>query len=191
MSDMRPNLLPGLHADDFGSFYWLKKELLQFCRTYGIAASGSKQDLEARIKVFLNTGDVNKASKARPSIAKLPAQPLVLKLDAPVPIGFRCSYEARDFFIQYLGPSFRYSVALQKYVRENPGITFFQVIEEYKRQQDAKALHTSRIDSQFEYNQFTRDYFLDPANQGKSRQDCIEAWHRIKAQRGPRTYRPS
>lgn len=191
MSDVRPLLSPNLDVDDFCSFYWLKNELAQFCRAYGIIATGSKKDLEERIKVFLMTGDASRASQISPSYVNAASQSVFLSLDTKVPQGFRCSYEARDFFIKYLGPSFRYSVALQKYVKANPGITFLQVIDEYKRQQQAKEVHTSEIDAQFEYNQFTRDFFNDPTNQGKSRQDCIEAWHRIKVRRGPRKYQPT
>jgi hypothetical protein len=77
-------------------------------------------------------------------------------------------------------------VALQKYVKAHPGITFFELIQEYERQQQAKKIGSKgAIDAQFEYNQFTRDFFNEPANKGKSQKDCIQAWNQQKRQRGP------
>ena len=40
--------------------------------------------------------------------------------------------------------------------------------------------YKKKIAPQFEYNQFIRDFFADPKNQGKSRGEAIEAWNEIK-----------
>ncbi|MGE1165641.1 SAP domain-containing protein [Peribacillus simplex] len=45
-----------------------------------------------------------------------------------------------------------------------------------------------KIAPQFEYNQFTNDFFADPKNQGKSRAEAIEAWNKIKKLPGSNKY---
>ena len=52
----RPTLTEHTSIDDFASFYWLKEELVAFCRAQGLSTLGSKQDLSARIRQFLETG---------------------------------------------------------------------------------------------------------------------------------------
>jgi hypothetical protein len=46
--------------------------------------------------------------------------------------------------------------------------------------------YQSDIGKQFEYNQFTRDFFLN--EKGKSQADAIQAWKIVKTQPGPKTY---
>ena len=58
--------------------------------------------------------------------------------------------------------------------------------EEEKRKKDVT--YKKQIGSQFEYNQFTRDYFSDPKNEGKKREDAIEAWNAIKVLPGNNKY---
>ena len=48
----RPPLHSNISAEDFQAFYWLKEELMGFCRGYGLPTSGSKQVLTKRIVSF-------------------------------------------------------------------------------------------------------------------------------------------
>ena len=47
------------------SFYYLKRELADFCKESGLPASGSKIELTDRIAYFLDTGKVQKPSTER------------------------------------------------------------------------------------------------------------------------------
>lgn len=47
------------------SFYYLKRELADFCKESGLPASGSKAELTDRIVYFLDTGNVLKSSAER------------------------------------------------------------------------------------------------------------------------------
>lgn len=63
------------------------------------------------------------------------------------------------------------------------------MILEYKRQEkEKKAGFKNNIDAQFEYNQFTRDFFADPNNKNKTRTQCIKAWKIVKNLPGSHTY---
>ncbi|MBL3645683.1 cytoplasmic protein [Bacillus sp. RHFB] len=61
--------------------------------------------------------------------------------------------------------------------------------EEEERKKDPT--FKKKIAPQFEYNQFTSDFFADPKNQGKSRADAIEAWNKIKKLPGSNKYEPN
>lgn len=56
-SDYWPELNPEITITDFKTHYWLKEELQNFCRKNGIAVTGSKLEISARIEHFLKTGE--------------------------------------------------------------------------------------------------------------------------------------
>ena len=186
---MRPLLQRDISVEDFINYYWLKDELQHFCRAYGLSASGSKVDLTNRIQHFLQTGEIVKPerkSRIRPSLSEQN-----LTLQTIITENHRCSQNVRHFFKQHI-PKFHFSTYIQNYFKENVGKTYADVMvawhEEQKRLKDPN--YTKIIAPQFEYNQFTRDYFQDPANNGKTKRDAIDAWNVIKAQPGPNTYKP-
>src|SRR6478609_7947240 len=49
--------------------------------------------------------------------------------------------------------------------------------------------YQKEIAPQFEYNRFIRDFFNDPKNKGKGRDDAIAAWKQLKLQPGSNQYR--
>lgn len=178
----RPLLIPTMSEKDFRNYYWLKVELTQFCKELGLSTLGGKEEISQRIAYFLKNGMKLKSSKAV-SQPKINSYNQSLSLSTIVSKSFTCSRIVRDFFESEVGPEFKFSVLLQNYIKNNPGITFADIITEYYRQKECKKkgeLKTN-IGPQFEYNQFTRSYFLDPVNACKSRDDCIAAWKDYKS----------
>lgn len=53
-------------------------------------------------------------------------------LDDEIAPGLVCSQELRAFFVQYLGKGFRYTVPFQRWLHENPGMTYRDAIDAYK-----------------------------------------------------------
>ena len=54
--EQRPNLDRSLDSQTFKQYYYLKEELVHFCRQNHIPTSGSKIELTERIAYFLETG---------------------------------------------------------------------------------------------------------------------------------------
>jgi dTDP-glucose pyrophosphorylase len=54
----RPILSKQLDGQTFRSFYYLKEELIRFCRENGLPVSGGKIEITDRIAYFLDTGKV-------------------------------------------------------------------------------------------------------------------------------------
>lgn len=53
----RPILERGLDSGEFRDYYYLKEELVAFCRAEGLPTAGSKEELSGRIACFLDTGE--------------------------------------------------------------------------------------------------------------------------------------
>ncbi|MGE6517340.1 DUF6434 domain-containing protein [Lysinibacillus sphaericus] len=187
---MRPVLSKDLNEKDFRNFYWLKEELQVFCRENGLSTSGSKVEITERIAYFLLTGKIAKPSRKQNYYQKS-AKSKELSLNTIITEEHRCSQAVRAFFKSQI-PKFHFSTHIQNYFKENVGKTYQEVIaawyEEENRKKDPSYITT--ISSQFEYNQFTRDYFTDPENKGKKRKDAIAAWKEIKKLPGKNKYIP-
>ena len=61
----RPILNKDLDGKTFRSFYYLKEELVIFCRENNLPVSGGKLELTDRIAHFLDTGKVSEGSIKR------------------------------------------------------------------------------------------------------------------------------
>lgn len=160
-----------------------------FCRENGIPVSGSKVELAGRIEVFLTTGEIVKPVKKpkthRKSISNEP-----ISLDTVITENHRCSQDVRAFFKSVI-PNFHFSTYIQNYFKENIGKTYNDVVTAWKEEEERKKdpSYKTEIGSQFEYNQFFRDFFADPANKGKSREEAIRMWKVIKSQPGDHAYK--
>ena len=53
----RPKLDCNLDSKTFKEYYYLKEELVDFCRQNGLQTTGGKIDLTQRIAHFLDTGE--------------------------------------------------------------------------------------------------------------------------------------
>ncbi len=97
----------------------------------------------------------------------------------------------RKFFVENIGPHFHFNAYLRQFTNKdnmNNKLTYGDLIDgwlnEESRKKDPK--HESNIGKQFEYNQFTRDFFKN--EKGKTRADAIKAWNIVKKYPGPNTY---
>lgn len=185
---MRPNLTKKISVQNFKDFYWLKEELQTFCRENGISASGSKMDISDRIETFLQTGKVEKP--VRKSRMNQSTETLdTLSLDTVITANHRCSQNVRAFFKTVI-PKFHFSTYIQNYFKSNIGKTYRDVVDAWYEEEERKKdpSYKRKIPPQFKYNQFIRDFFADPKNQGKSREEAIEAWNEIKKIPGSNKY---
>ncbi|MEK4252388.1 DUF6434 domain-containing protein [Paenibacillus sp. FSL W7-1287] len=188
---MRPALTKDIHIQSFKDYYWLKEELQAFCREHGLSASGSKTEISERIEFFLQTGEIKKPTRASSSMKKAVSS-AELTLETVITENHRCSQEVRAFFKSVI-PKFHFSTYIQNYFKENVGKTYRDAVDTWVEEEKRKKEPTykKKIAPQFEYNQFIRDYFADPSNQGKNREAAIEAWNAIKKLPGSNKYIPN
>jgi len=187
---VRPKLTKNSSVQEFKDFYWLKEELQLYCRANGISTTGSKMEISDRIEIFLQTGEIKKPIR-KSSINKKIKKQVDLSLDTVITENHRCSQDVRAFFKAAI-PNFHFSTYIQNYFKSNIGKTYRDVVNAWYEEEDRKKdpTHKKKIAPQFEYNQFTRDFFADSKNKGKSRQDAIDAWNNLKKLPGSNKYTP-
>lgn len=166
----RPELVAGLGADEFGRWYWTKAELVAFARTLGVGTSGDKAAVTARITAALSGRDPVAATRPAPVRNRL-AEPL-----GPctvIPDGVVLSASLRAWFVDQVGPSFRFNGQLRWFLRHQPGATLGDALDHYRATLDDPA---GPIGEQFEYNRFTRQWARD--HRGASPAEIRAAWWR-------------
>jgi hypothetical protein len=184
MKTNRPPLTPSIDLNVFSDFYWLKSELIKFCRQHQLGSSGSKNELADRIKIFLSKGVKTKAisqkkNKLRDSVKPITRNTLV--------VNYKNDAVTREFFINQIGTRFRFNSYLRQYMDKNyikSGMTYGDLVEGWLRAESSGEI--KEISTQFEYNRFIRDYFAN--EKSKSLADAIRAWKIIKRTPGKNTY---
>jgi hypothetical protein len=165
---MRPKLSVGLTSLEFAAWYWLKEELVAFCRSETISPSGSKIELQARISSFLDGGILPKhAAQVRRS-GEMPKQ---FGINTVIGDGWRCSPALGAFFRQTLGTGFRFNAKMRSFIHNGQGKTLAAAVTFYR---SSAAREKRPIPPQLEYNRHFRNYFRD--NPGASKEDAITAW---------------
>lgn len=181
----RPVLDKHLDSKTFRDFYYLKEELVDFCRENNLPTSGGKVEITNRIAYFLDTGE------ALSAVVTKKKGTVILNIDEDTEIesDFVCSEKHRAFFKEHIGKSFSFNVAFQKWLKSNTGKTYQEAITAYYQILEDKKKGKTVIDKQFEYNTYTRDFFAD--NKGKSLEEAIKCWRYKKQLQGHNRYERS
>jgi hypothetical protein len=186
--EQKPKLAKSISLDAFKNHYWLKMELIAFCKDNGLSATGSKQEISHRIETFIATGRKIKPTPNSSPNTRDSFQPITF--DTPV-VNYKNDAATRQFFVEHIGQHFRFDAFLRQFTNKNnitKDLTYGDLvngwlIEESKRNDPH---YKSNIGEQFEYNQFTRDFFANEKE--KSRSDAINAWKLMKSVSGAKTY---
>ena len=181
----RPNLNKELDGATFRNFYYLKQELVEFCRENRLPASGGKIEVTDRIAHFLDTGKVLAASDRRRSTVNVGT----ITEDTKIEQNIVCSEKHRAFFLEKIGKGFSFNVQFQKWLKANAGKTYGDAMKAYYRILEEKKQGQTTIDRQFEYNTYIRDFFED--NQGRSLEEAIACWKYKKSLPGHNRYERS
>ena len=144
----RPDLNEKLDGETFRTFYYLKKELVDFCRENNLPISGGKIELIDRIACFLDTGKVLETSTKRKT--------------------------TKDVGVITENTLIESNIVFQKWLKSNAGKTYGNAINAYYQILEEKKKGKTTIDKQFEYNTYIRDFFED--NQGRSLDEAIICW---------------
>ena len=181
----RPDLDGRLDSGVFRSHYYLKEELVRFCRTEGLRTSGSKTVLTERISHYLDTGE----EPVSVPIARTHVRDGDITCGSLIEEGIVCSEKHRKFFEREIGKGFTFNVAFQRWLRANAGKSYADAVNAYHRILADKKGTRTEIGEQFEYNTYIRDFFAD--NTGMKLADAVECWNRKKRSPGHNRYERS
>ena len=179
----RPNIDNKINGDTFRSFYYLKEELVDFCRSNGIPTSGGKIELTDRIAYYLDTGKILPTNIVK-RVKSITTE--IINEESEIEANFVCSEKHRAFFKDKIGKSFSFNVAFQKWLKANAGKTYAQAIIAYHQILVEKKNSKTTIDKQFEYNTYIRAFFAD--NKSYSLEDAIKCWKYKKGLQGHNQY---
>jgi len=116
----RPILHKNLDIQIFISYYYLKQELVLFCRQEGLQTTGGKEELSDRIAYYLNTGRM-KISK---QVKRTSRGVVEISEDSIIEENIVCSDQHRAFFKSSIGDGFSFNVLFQKWLKLNARICF-------------------------------------------------------------------
>ena len=171
-----------LDSKTFKEYYYLKEELIDFCRKNNLQTTGGKLELTERIAKFLDTGERTYETHNARKTAIIDE----ITLDTIIEENFVCSEKHRAFYKEQIGNSFSFNVAFQKWLKSNAGKTYQDSIIAYHQILEDKKKNKTTIDRQFEYNTYIRDFFND--NKDKSLEQAIKCWKYKKSLKGHNKY---
>lgn len=152
-------------SKDFNEQYYLKEELIAFCRQEGLPTTGGKIDISKRIAYYLDTRMILKStSKVRKKTCTLSRTTVIIE-------NLSYSEDLRAFFKDEIGDHFKFQVPFQKWLKSNVGKTYQDAINAY----ETLKKDPSNIDRQFEYNTYIRDFFQHTSMH--SLKDAIRCWN--------------
>lgn len=182
----RPMLSNISDKETFQNYYYLKSELVEFCRQNGLPTQGSKAELSDRVAYFLDTGLVLNNLKVK---RKVDVNVNEITENTVIEQNIVCSELHRAFFKQKIGNGFSFNVTFQKWLKANAGKTYGEAIQAYYSIVAEKKHCKNTIDKQFEYNTYVRDFFAD--NQGRTLSEAIVCWRYKKGLPGHNRYQRS
>ena len=184
----RPKLDENISIENFQNYYWLKKELVDFCRNLGINTSGGKIDISYRIEQYLKTGEKIVHSGREKSISKFNWNSTKLDLNTLITDNLSCTENVRSFFKQTIGENFKFNVPFLKWLKSNNRKTLEEAIEKWKEINAHKkdTNFKTEIAPQFEYNTYIREFMSD--NRNLSMKDAINCWNSKRYLSGRRKY---
>ena len=176
-------------SDDLQNYYWMKSDLIMFCKKHGLPTQGAKSDLIERIGVYLSTGHrmsyklINKQGE-RDSLKCITKNTFVKN--------YNNDAKTRRFFVEHLGEKFKFNSYLRQFTDPGniqPNMTYGDIVDGWisfeKNRKNSSENYV--IPPQFEYNQFIKDYFK--YEKGATLNMAISAWKTLISKRGPRTYK--
>ncbi len=187
MKKERPILDEKISVQDFKDFYWLKEELIKFCRKTGISYTGGKIEISNRIIEYLETGKITKTKKARQKKLPKPTKPLTL--ETVIGVDYRTYKEKKEFLQLVIGEQFHFTIHLLDFFKQNVGKkTYGDIVSEWHKEQKLKSdpNFVKEIAPQFEYNRYIRDFMK--ANPNMTRKDAIKFWKLKSSKRGSNEY---
>jgi hypothetical protein len=185
----RPILDKNISLTDFNDFYWLKEELIKFCKDNHIPSTGGKIEIADRIRSFISTGNVTlNKSKTVKKKSSFNWSTETLTVNTTITDNYKNGENVRAFFIREIGTPFSFNVIFMDWIKQNIGKTLGDAVKEWNKINELKKdkNYTSEIAPQFEYNRYMRAFLAD--NPNLSSKDAMKHWKLKRTKRGTNEY---
>ena len=185
---IRPPLSKTLASSTFQSFYYEKKELVDFCLQNNIPIQGGKLELSKRIAHFLDTSEIQDFVRVK-RVGAWDSQQTISS--STKVINYKNDAQTKTFFTSQLGSKFKFNDYLRQFAKKSDmdgSLTYADLVNGWLRSQADKKTNAQKtpIAKQFQFNQFQRDFYA--AEKAKTRQQFLDAWRLVRSVAGPVTY---
>ena len=189
----RPDLQHIKTAQELHQWYWLKQELVDYCKLIKVSYTGSKAEITDRLAQILETGtvkDVKLKKKAKPT-SKFNWKKEMLTPETVITDSYTNGPNTRKFFQEQIGPKFKFNIDFMAWMKANCGKTLKEAAEQWQLLEDRKKDKNfkSTIPSSNQYNQYMRDFFAD--NPDKTIKDARKYWSLKRSLAGHNKYEKS
>jgi len=174
----RPNINQIKTGAELKRWYWLKQELVDFCKLQQLSYVGSKFEILDRIALVLDKGKDGRAAitKKNTAISTINWSKASLTLDTVITDSYTNGANTRKFFKEHCGEKFHFTIPFMEFMKNNCGKTLQDAVNEWHRLNErSKEKHfKSTIPKGNQYNQYLRDFFED--NPGMTIQQARHFW---------------
>jgi hypothetical protein len=182
LKKMRPDIITILSGEDFKKWYWLKEELVTYCKQTNIPYHGSKFEIIERIAYALDNPQIGikKAEKLVVS-SKMEWHKAHLTLETVITDSYKNGSNVRRFFKEHCGSHFSFNIPFMSWMKANVGKTLKDAVEAwlYINEKKKNKSQKSEIPAGNQYNQYMRDFFAD--NPDKTMKDARHFWQLKRA----------
>lgn len=185
----RPALTEKISLQDFKNYYWLKEELVHFCKKLRINSSGGKIEITKRIVVFLSTGKIVSKISSKKTYSKFDWNKQVLSHRTIITDNYKNTENVRRFFEKQIGLHFYFTTQFMQWMKKNVGKNLKEAVVQWNKLYELKKStknKKNKLDPQFEYNQYVRDFLQD--NPNLKIKDAISYWKIKRSLPGSRKY---
>jgi hypothetical protein len=177
--EVRPDIFTIQTGKELKRWYWLKEELVSYCKVAKLNYGGAKFDILNRVAEKLDGQTAKHATTLKNSktiISSFNWSKELLTLETKITDSYRNGLHVRKFFVKQCGVGFHFSIPFMKWMKENVGKNLKSAVKEWNRLQvlkKSKDFKTS-IPAGNQYNQYLRDFFKD--NPEKKISDARLCW---------------
>jgi Domain of unknown function (DUF6434)/SAP domain-containing new25 len=169
----RPEIETIKSGVELKKWYWLKAELVEFCKVKSISYTGGKFVILERIADTLDgKSNESKSVKGKSTFNWAKEH---LTINTIITDSYTNGQNARQFFKEHCGGKFRFSIAFMSWMKANVGKTLKDAVAEWKSSENFNKVNKSKIPLHNQYNQYIRDFFAD--NPGKTMEEARRFWN--------------
>jgi Domain of unknown function (DUF6434)/SAP domain-containing new25 len=174
----RPDIRDIKSGDELKKWYWLKQELIDYCKLTQLSYTGAKFDILDRIASSLDNESskpINLKPRPKPT-SKFLWSTSKLTLNTIITDSYTNGPNTREFFKKHCGDKFHFSIPFMDFMKKNYGKTLQDAVNEWIRlhEQTKSKGFKSNIPEGNQYNKYIRDFFAD--NPTKTIKDARHFW---------------
>lgn len=159
-TEQRPAISAITRGEDLKRWYWLKDELVAYCREHGIPYSAGKFELLERISHHLDTGRIPQVERTTTRSAfNWATAPLTR--ETIITDSYRNTQNMRHFMLKEIGAHFRFNSDFMDWMRASVGRKLEDAIQQWQLLAARKTEPDFQTDiaDHNQYNQYLRDFF--------------------------------